>query len=73
LKVLNTQIKVGLPVYDMHSTYTGIFGQMYNAVFKTFSTNDSIEYIITIPTQSRGEVCTKMAVDSAQDYILSFC
>jgi hypothetical protein len=57
----------------MHSTYTGIFGQMYNAVFKTFSTNDSIEYIFTIPTQSRGEVCTKMAVDSAQDYILSFC
>lgn len=42
LKSLNTSIRSGESVYDLHSTYVGIFGQMYNAVFKTYSHNDSI-------------------------------
>lgn len=54
LKQLDTEIKVGEPVYDMHSTYNGIYGQMYDSLFKTFPQNDSVEYIIKIPTQSRG-------------------
>lgn len=57
----------------MHSTFTGIFGQLYNAVFKTYSHNDSVQYILNIPTTSRGEVCSKLAVHNAQDFILSFC
>lgn len=73
IKQLNTEIKIGEPVYDMHATYNGIYGQMFNALFKTFANNDSIQYVVNIPTKSRGEVCTKLLVNNAQDYVLSFC
>lgn len=46
---------------------------MYGAAFKTYSHNDSVEYIVTIPTSGRREVCTKMFVHHAQDYFMSFC
>lgn len=73
MKQLNTEIKVGEPVFDMYSTFTGIYGQMYDSVFKTFAQNDSIQYIIKIPTGSITEICTKIAVNIYQDYFLSFC
>lgn len=70
---IDTKIEVGEPVYDMHATYLGIFGQMYNAIFKTHFHNDSVEYIITLPTTSHGEVCSKMAVQREVEFLLSFC
>ena len=42
LRQLNTKINVGQPVYDLRSTFTGIFGQMYSTAFKTYAHNDSI-------------------------------
>ena len=54
IKTLNTEIKVGEPVYDMRSTYQGIYGQMYDSIFKTYAQNDSVEYVAKIPTTSRG-------------------
>lgn len=64
---------MGEPVFDMYSTFTGIYGQMYDSVFKTYAQNDSIQYIIKIPTGSITEICTKIAVNIYQDYFLSFC
>lgn len=60
-------------MYDLHSTFTGIFGQQFNSIFKTYEHNDSIQYIGKLPTGSMGEVCSKMAVHGAQDFVLSFC
>lgn len=55
-------IHAGEPVYDMKPTFQGIYGQQYNAFFKTFSHNNSVEYTAKIPTSSMGEVCSKMFV-----------
>jgi len=38
----------------MRSTYQGIYGQMYDTIFKTYAQNDSVEYVTKIPTTSRG-------------------
>ena len=46
---------------------------MYNSFFKTHSHNDSVQYIARIPTLGMGEVCTKMSIGRAHDYLLSFC
>lgn len=50
VKQLNAQIHVGETAYDMHSTFSGIFGQQYHSIFKTHAHNDSLEYIQKIPT-----------------------
>ena len=57
----------------MESTYTGIFAQQYNSYIKTWSHNDSIEYIQNIPTTSSGEVCSKIIPDHNSEYVLSLC
>ena len=41
-------------IYDMESTHDGIFAQQYDAVFKTFKKNDSIELTWRIPTEIMG-------------------
>ena len=64
---------VGEPVYDLESSWNGIYGQMYNSFFKTFAHNDSAEFIAPIPTSMTGEVCTKLAIGRGHDYVLSFC
>ena len=64
---------VARAIYDLEATYHGIIAQQYESLFKTFSHNDSIEAMVTIPTNSRGEVCTKIAASGAMEYLVSLC
>ena len=64
---------VGEPVYDLQSTLSASYGQVYNSFFRTFPHNDTIETIVQIPTQSMGEVCSKMVIGERHEFLLSFC
>lgn len=60
-------------MYDVQSTVNGIYVQQYDSVIKTFPRNDSVELYFTIPTGADGEACTKLALPSSHDFLLSFC
>jgi len=60
-------------IYDIQSTLEGIYAQQYDSLFKTYTQNDSIHYINQIPVTRRGEVCSKLAVGSINQYVVSLC
>ena len=67
------EVVAGRAIYDMDSTFNGIFAQQYNSYLKTWMHNDSIQYIQNIPTTSPGEVCSKIVPDHDNEYVLSLC
>ena len=66
------EILAARAIFDLESTYNGVFAQQYDSVMKTY-TNDSIEYIAQIPTNMPGEPCVKIAVPSHQTFVVSLC
>lgn len=66
-------VYIGEPVYDLESTWNGIYGQMYNSFFKTFAHNETVQTIVHIPSTSTGEVCSKMAIGEGHDFVVSLC
>jgi hypothetical protein len=63
----------GRAIYDIQSTWDGIYAQTYYSIFKTYTHNDSIHFINMIPATRRGEPCTKLATGENEEYILSLC
>lgn len=60
-------------IYDIESTIDGIYAQQYSSILKTNTFNSSIHFISHIPTQRRGEVCSKLAVGEFNQYVVSLC
>jgi hypothetical protein len=60
-------------IYDMESTIDGIYAQQYSSILKTYTHNDSIHFINQVPTERRGEVCSKLAVGEFSQYVISLC
>jgi hypothetical protein len=60
-------------IYDIESTIDGIYAQQYGSLLKTNTFNSSIHWISNIPTQRRGEVCSKLAVGEFNQYVVSLC
>lgn len=66
------EIVAARAILDLESTYDGVFAQQYDSILKTYL-NDSIEYIVQLPTNMPGEPCTKIALPFHQTFVVSLC
>lgn len=50
-----------------------MFAQQYSSIFKTFNHNDSVHYIVNIPTEGNYEVCNKISLGEFNNFAISLC
>lgn len=66
------EIVAARAILDLESAYNGVFAQQYDSIMKTYL-NDSIEYIVQLPTNIPGEPCVKLALPFHQTFVVSLC